>query len=87
MIREDCKAAGIETESHKGKIQFHCIRNTCGSYLAAQGVEVNSVKNIMRHQDIRLTMDRYVRELDGVTKQAVNKLPRFAKSKAKVKSA
>jgi hypothetical protein len=31
----------------------------------------NTIKDIMRHQDIRLTMDRYVRELDGAAKQAV----------------
>lgn len=87
MVRQDCEAAGVETENHKGKIQFHCLRNTCGSYLAAHGVEPNTVKEIMRHQDIRLTMDRYVRELDGATKQAMNKMPRFAVRKAKEKSA
>ncbi len=87
MLRDDCEAAGVEVENHKGKIQFHGLRNTCGSYLAARGVQANTIKDIMRHQDIRLTMDRYVRELDGATKQAVNKLPRFAKPKAKGKSA
>jgi len=82
MLREDCKAAGIKTDNHKGKIQFHCLRNTCGSYLAAQGINPNTIKDIMRHQDIRLTMDRYVRELDGATKQAVNMMPRFTAEKS-----
>jgi len=81
MLREDCKAAGINTDNHKGKTQLHCLRNTCGSWLAANGVQANTIKEIMRHQDIRLTMDRYVRELDGAVKQAVNMLPRFTKGK------
>jgi len=81
MLREDCRAAKINTDTHKGTIQFHCLRNTCGSYLAANGVQANTVKDIMRHQDIRLTMDRYVRELDGAAKQAVNMMPRFTQEK------
>ena len=82
MLRADCKAAKINTDNHKGKIQFHCLRNTCGSYLAANGVQANTIKDIMRHQDIRLTMDRYVRELDGAAKKAVNMMPRFTKEKS-----
>ena len=85
--QEDCKAAGIEAENHKGKLMFHSLRHTCGSYLLAQGVHPKEVQEIMRHKDYGLTMNRYGHSLDGYKRKAVNKLPRFAKPKTKGKSA
>ncbi len=79
MVREDCEAAGIEVANHKGKLTFHSLRHTCGSYLSAQGVVPKAVQDIMRHADIRLTMGRYGHILDGQAQEAVNKLPRFAR--------
>ncbi len=87
MIRADCKAAGIEVENHKGKLNFHSLRHTCGSYLAAHGVEPRIVMEIMRHKDINLTMSRYTHLLSGQKQKAINKLPRFAKPKTKGKLA
>jgi len=78
MIAEDCEGAGVEVENHKGKLLFHSLRHTCGSYLSAQGVVPKAVQEIMRHKDIRLTMGRYGHILDGQAQEAVNKLPRFA---------
>jgi len=79
MIAEDCEAAGVEVQNHKGKLNFHSLRHTCGSYLSAQGVVAIEVQGIMRHKDIRLTMGRYGHILDGRAQEAVNKLPRFAR--------
>jgi integrase len=87
MIAEDCKAAGIEVANHKGKLLFHSLRHTCGSYLSAQGVVAIEVQGIMRHKDIRLTMGRYGHILDGRAQEAVNKLPRFARPNVKGKTA
>jgi integrase len=87
MIQTDCEAAGIEVENHKGKLNFHSLRHTCGSYLAAHGVEPKLVMEIMRHKDINLTMSRYTHLLSGQKQNAVNKLPRFGKSEAEEKSA
>jgi integrase len=87
MIQADCEAAGIEVENHKGKLNFHSLRHTCGSYLAAHGVEPKLVMEIMRHKDINLTMSRYTHLLSGQKQNAVNKLPRFGKSKVEEKSA
>ena len=87
MVKADCDAAGIEAENHKGKLTFHSLRHTCGSYLLAHGVHPKEVQEIMRHKDYGLTMNRYGHSLDGYKREAVNKLPRFAKPKAKGKSA
>ena len=87
MVRQDCEAAGIEAENHKGKLGLHSLRHTCGSYLLAHGVHPKEVQEIMRHKDYGLTMNRYGHSLDGYKRQAVNKLPRFASQKGKEKSA
>jgi integrase len=58
-----------------------------GSYLAAHGVEPKVVMEIMRHKDINLTMSRYTHLLSGQKQKAVNKLPRFGKSKRQEKTA
>jgi len=87
MVKADCEAAGIEAENHKGKLTLHSLRHTCGSYLLAHGVHPKEVQEIMRHKDYGLTMNRYGHSLDGYKREAVNKLPRFAKPEAKGKSA
>lgn len=87
MIQADCETAGIEVVNHKGKLNFHSLRHTCGSYLAAHGVEPKVVMEIMRHKDINLTMSRYTHLLSGQKQRAVNKLPRFGKPKRQEKTA
>jgi integrase len=84
MIQIDCEAAGIEVEKPDGKrLNFHSLRHTCGSYLAAHGVAPKVVMEIMRHKDINLTMSRYSHLLAGQKQEAVNKLPRFGKADQK----
>ena len=81
MVREDCEAAGIEHENHKGKLTLHSLRHSCGSHLLAQGVHPKEVQEILRHKTFSLTMDRYGHSLDGRKRKAINRLPRFAKEK------
>ena len=88
MIHVDCEAAEIEIEKHDGKcLNFHSLRHTCGSYLAANGVSPKVVMEIMRHKDINLTMSRYAHLLSGQKQEAINKLPRFGKPKQQEKTA
>ncbi len=54
---------------------FHALRHTCGSWLAACGVHPKTIQTIMRHGDINLTMTRYGHTLRGQTAEAVGKLP------------
>lgn len=74
MIRADCEATGIELENHKGKIKFHSLRHTTGTFLAARGVLPKDLQEIMRHSKIDLTMSIYTHTLRGSAANAVNKL-------------
>ena len=87
MIQDDCKKAKIEIHNHKGKLNFHSLRHTCGSYLAAQGVEPKVIMETMRHKNIDLTMSRYAHLLSGQKKKAMHKFPRFGKEKSREKTA
>ncbi|UCG48757.1 MAG: site-specific integrase [Phycisphaerales bacterium] len=79
MIRADCKDAGIDCEdSGQGKIDFHSLRHTTGSLLAASGVHPKVAQSIMRHSDINLTMSRYTHIFRGQESEAVAKLPDFS---------
>ncbi|MHC4423389.1 MAG: tyrosine-type recombinase/integrase, partial [Planctomycetota bacterium] len=78
MIQADCRVAGIEVESNKGKLKFHSLRHTCGSFLTAKGVHPRVVQQIMRHKDINLTMSRYTHTLKGQVAAAVGRLPNFS---------
>ncbi|MCK5611857.1 site-specific integrase, partial [Candidatus Pacearchaeota archaeon] len=78
MLRADCKAAGIECEDKgQGKLDFHALRHTFGSMLAASGVHPKTAQELMRHSDINLTMSRYSHTLRGQTAKAVASLPDF----------
>jgi hypothetical protein len=50
----------LAVRNHQGEtLDFHCLRHTCGSWLALQGVHPNVIKTVMRHCTITLTMDTY----------------------------
>ncbi len=40
-------------------LDFHSLRHTCGSWLAAQGIHPKVIQRVMRHSTITLTMDTY----------------------------
>jgi len=76
MLRADCETAGICCEDRgQGKIDFHSLRHTTGSLLAASGVHPKVAQVIMRHSDINLTMSRYTHTLRGQESEAVESLP------------
>ena len=76
MIRADLKAAGIDPEDNgKGKIDFHSLRHTTGTLLAASGAHPKVMQSIMRHSDINLTMSRYTHTLTGQESEAIENLP------------
>ena len=76
MLRADCEAAGIDSADRgQGKVDFHSLRHTTGSLLAASGVHPKVAQVIMRHSDINLTMSRYTHTLRGQESEAVESLP------------
>jgi len=76
MLRKDLAAAGIPYQDESGRYtDFHSLRHTCGSLLAAAGVHPKVAQTIMRHSDINLTMSRYTHVFKGQESAAVASLP------------
>ncbi len=88
MIRADLAATAVIDE--KGRLvkeavpyvddagryaDFHSLRHTTGSLLAASGVHPKVAQTIMRHSNIDLTMSRYTHIFGGQESEAVAKLP------------
>ena len=76
LIQADLQAAGIGYVDESGRYaDFHSLRHTTGTLLAASGVHPKVAQSIMRHSDINLTMSRYTHTLTGQEGQAVESLP------------
>jgi len=54
---------------------FHSLRHTTRSLLAASGVHPKVAQSIMRHSDINLTMSKYSHVLRGQESKAIEGLP------------
>jgi integrase len=78
MLKEDLEGAGIAYKDEAGRfVDFHALRHTAGSLLAASGIHPKVAQSIMRHSDINLTMSRYSHVFSGQESEAVAKLPEF----------
>ncbi len=76
MLKADLADAGIPyVDSAARYADFHCLRHTTGSLLAASGVHPKVAQSIMRHSDINLTMPLYTHTLRGQESEAVKSLP------------
>jgi len=75
MLKADLANAGIEYVVNGRYADFHALRHTTGSLLAAAGVHVKLIQTIMRHSDINLTMSRYTHIFAGQESDAVAALP------------
>jgi len=81
MIRRDLEEAGIPYVNAVGQYaDFHSLRHSCGTWLAFSGAHPNVIKDILRHSDIRLTMDRYGHLFDGQSRLAVEALPNLTQA-------
>jgi len=76
MLKADLADAGVPyVDDAERYADFHCLRHTTGSLLAASGVHPKIVQSLMRHSDINLTMSRYTHIFAGQESQAVAELP------------
>ena len=76
MLQADLEAAKIPYVDDAGRYaDFHALRHSTGSLLAASGVHPKVAQKIMRHSDINLTMSRYTHTLIGQESEAVAGLP------------
>lgn len=81
MFKADLLAAGIDPQDDgAGKLDFHALRHTFGSLLAAAGVHPKVAQDLMRHSDINLTMSRYTHTLIGQKAAGINALPDLSRA-------
>ena len=77
----------LKVETPDGEIDFHALRHSYGSMLAAAGVHPSVAQKLMRHSTITLTMDLYTHVYRGSDSVAIDSLPTFEKQKPKKKQA
>ncbi|HUU21291.1 MAG TPA: tyrosine-type recombinase/integrase [Phycisphaerae bacterium] len=74
----DLAAAGIAKKDFQGRtVDVHSLRHTFATLLARNGVSPGVAQKLMRHSDIRLTMDTYTHLDLADTASAVAALPTF----------
>jgi hypothetical protein len=79
MIRTDLRAARIPFQDENGRrVDFHALRHTCGSWMAAAKVHPKLIQEHMRHSTINLTMNRYTHVFKRDQAAAVASLPTLA---------
>lgn len=73
------KRAGVQYKDSLGRqADFHAIRRSLNTHLAQNGVDAHTRKEIMRHSELRLTLDVYTDPTALPTVAAMEKLPIFA---------
>ncbi len=78
MLRKDAEAARVPTTDDTGRrLDFHSLRHTTGTLLAASGAHPKVIQRLMRHGSIELTMDRYTKAFRSDEAAAVANLPDF----------
>ncbi len=79
MIRADLASAGLATvDADDNQLDFHSLRHTTGSWLAASGVPLKVIQQILRHSTFGLTADRYTHVELEVMAEALAKMPDIA---------
>jgi integrase len=78
MMRVDLAAAGLPYKDAAGQYaDFHSLRHSCGSLLAAAGTHPKVAQTLLRHSDINMTLSRYSHVFAGQAAAAVAALPRL----------
>ena len=73
------KRAGVSYKDALGRqADFHAIRRSLNTHMAQNGVDAHTRKEIMRHSELRLTLDVYTDLTALPTVAAIEKLPIFA---------
>ncbi len=67
--------AGIPYETDSGILDFHALRTTCLSWLAAANVPLRTLQEFARHSTPTLTMNVYAHTLQGSLGGAAARLP------------
>ena len=76
LVREDAAWAGLgEKDPTWHRLDFHALRGSFATLLATSGVHPRIAQELLRHADIRLTMEIYTTVGDEQLRTAVGMLP------------
>ncbi len=75
VVAPDRQAAGRQTHADGRTLDVHCLRHTFATMLSKSGVVPRMAQELMRHSDIRLTMNVYTHLGLHDTAGAVESLP------------
>jgi integrase len=76
-MKKHLKLSQIEHENEHGRADFHSLRHTLATNLALKNVAPRVAQEILRHSDIRLTMDHYTDASQLPLAEAIGSLPNF----------
>lgn len=74
MLRVDLDKAKIAPETAEGIIDFHSLRVSYCTALARAGISPAIAQKLMRHSDIKLTLEIYTKFSSEEVSDAVDKL-------------
>ncbi len=77
-VQDASQAAGL------GKIGTHSFRHSFRSWLDATGAKITVQRELMRHSDIRMTLDTYGRLITDAQKEAGSRVVAFALTDSRV---
>ncbi len=81
ILDRDMKAAGIPKRDDRGRtVDVHALRTSFGTMLSVTGTAPRTAQAAMRHSDIKLTMGVYTDPKHLEVREAVERLPEFARS-------
>ena len=82
IFDRDLAAAGIDKTDAEGcTVDIHCLRHTFATMLSQAGVAPRMAQELLRHSDIRLTMNTYTHLQLVDTARAVEALPSIPEPK------
>ena len=61
-------------DSEGEQLDFHSLRHTTATWLIQAGADIKTVQSVMRHSDIKLTLDRYGHLFPGAEADAVARM-------------
>ena len=83
MLKADLETAEVPYKDSLGRYaDFHALRHTYCRILYDAGVDVKTAQQLMRHHDVRLTLDTYAQfDLEKKKRESVANLPTFQTKK------
>jgi integrase len=84
MMKKHLKLVGIPYENEYGRADFHALRHTLATNLALGNVAPRIAQEILRHSDIRLTMNHYTDASQLPIAQAIQGLPSFGAANTQI---